>query len=410
MSQSGLFRQQVVEQQNRGLHGDVVLAAPLSIQVLTTLLGLLAIAVVLLLWLGRYAQTERVDGWVIPDKGLLRLTAAKQGTVVTLHRQMGDLVASGDPILTLSHDSGLVDGGEAAVQQLQALEQERSATSQRLQLLEQRYAIQNQALRQSLEQRQQEQRFLEEERRLQQTRIDAADALYQAMRSSSATSAIEIERQREELLVLQQARTRLDKEAAVLVRELSDLRAELAALPGEQKDETAALQAQLAALDQRRIDLQRQGQAVIRAPLAGRIAMLPAQAGQSVAAQDLLATVLPADSQLQAELYVPTRAAGNLVNGQPVRLRYSAFPYQRFGYGRGHVSSISRSVFLPGDVPAGIAGDEPVYRVSVTLDEQSVTLAGQQFPLPVGMLLQADVVQQQRPLWQWLFGSLLARG
>jgi membrane fusion protein len=48
--------------------------------------------------------------------------------------------------------------------------------------------------------------------------------------------------------------------------------------------------------------------------------------------------IVPNDSVLQAELFVPTRAIGLVQPGHEVRILYEAFPYQQFGTYSGKVS------------------------------------------------------------------------
>ena len=46
-------------------------------------------------------------------------------------------------------------------------------------------------------------------------------------------------------------------------------------------------------------------------PIAGRVAALPVQLGESLSAGETVAVIAPADGRLVAELYVPSRAGGH---------------------------------------------------------------------------------------------------
>ena len=76
---------------------------------------------------------------------------------------------------------------------------------------------------------------------------------------------------------------------------------------------------------------------IIRAPIAGRVSSLQASVGQPADPQRLLLQIIPAQSPLQAELFIPARAIGFVEVGQPVRILYDAFPYQHFGTYRGRI-------------------------------------------------------------------------
>jgi membrane fusion protein len=93
--------------------------------------------------------------------------------------------------------------------------------------------------------------------------------------------------------------------------------------------------------------------------------------------------------------------------GQAVRLRYEAFPYQKFGQQIGHVTQVSRAPLTAGELaalalPAVGAGGEPLFRITVALDALP---AGMQ--LAAGMRMQADVLLERRRLVEWLFEPLL---
>lgn len=89
-----------------------------------------------------------------------------------------------------------------------------------------------------------------------------------------------------------------------------------------------------------------------------------------------------------------------------VQLGYQAFPHQKFGHHRGVVARISRSAIgpsLPG--PNGQAG-EPYYRVVVHLAGQTILAYGKPEPLRPGMLLEADILGEERKLYEWVLEPL----
>ena len=97
-------------------------------------------------------------------------------------------------------------------------------------------------------------------------------------------------------------------------------------------------------------------------------------------------------------------------------MRYGAYPYQKFGLAQGQVLSISATPTAPQDLPNGqIAAlqtaaqtQEPLYRIQVQLQDQSITAYGDKLPLKAGMTLEADVVQEKRAVWEWIFEPVLA--
>ena len=64
-------------------------------------------------------------------------------------------------------------------------------------------------------------------------------------------------------------------------------------------------------------------------------------------------------------------------------------------------------MLLPSEV-AEVALQQPSYRLKVRLSGQSIQAYQRELPLKAGMTLQADLITEQRNLWQWLFDPILA--
>jgi membrane fusion protein len=166
--------------------------------------------------------------------------------------------------------------------------------------------------------------------------------------------------------------------------------------------EIVAIENQLTELSRQRTQLEGQRQMVITAPVAGRITAITVNVGQRIDPSSPLFSILPYGSDLQANLYLPTRSIGFLEVGQSVNIRYEAFPYQRFGTYPGIISQIANGVIMPGEPTSGLTFQEPVYQVIATLESQYVQAFGNEVPLRPGMILSADVVLDRRSLFQWL--------
>jgi len=116
----------------------------------------------------------------------------------------------------------------------------------------------------------------------------------------------------------------------------------------------------------------------------------------------VLASLLPAQARLQAQLLAPSSAIGFVREQQPVLLRYAAFPYQKFGHQRGEVVQVSRA-----PLPSATPGAAPMYRITVALERQSIAAYGLEQPLVPGMQIEADVLLERRRLIEWIFETVL---
>jgi len=51
---------------------------------------------------------------------------------------------------------------------------------------------------------------------------------------------------------------------------------------------------------------------------------------------------------------------------------------------------------------------EPVYRIDVKLQRQTVSAGNREFPLRPGMLASADILLEKRTVFEWVFEPVLA--
>jgi membrane fusion protein len=57
---------------------------------------------------------------------------------------------------------------------------------------------------------------------------------------------------------------------------------------------------------------------------------------------------------------------------------------------------------MPSDLDVPLALPGPVFEIRASLERQSITAGGRQWPLPAGAAVRADLVQQRYRLYQWL--------
>ncbi|MEM8825815.1 MAG: HlyD family efflux transporter periplasmic adaptor subunit [Pseudomonadota bacterium] len=146
----------------------------------------------------------------------------------------------------------------------------------------------------------------------------------------------------------------------------------------------------------------------LRSPRDGTVTALQATPGTSAAPQLPLVSLRAANDPLVAELLIPTRAAGFIEAGQTVKVLYDAFPYQRFGIHSGTIERVSRSVYSPGQIIGPVQLEEPAYRAIVHIDEQGIDAFGERLPLQAGMILEADVVLNERRFIDVMLEPLLS--
>jgi membrane fusion protein len=71
---------------------------------------------------------------------------------------------------------------------------------------------------------------------------------------------------------------------------------------------------------------------------------------------------------------------------------------------------VSRIVLDPRDASIPVKLEEPVYKITVALDHQSIDAFGQRLPLQPGMALRANIVLERQSFLDWFLTPLRAVG
>lgn len=409
---NGLFREEVMQAHRSQSLGTIRLATPVSQQVWGICAAICTIAIVLWLYLGHYTRREHVTGTLVPQAGLLNVTARSTGTITRLDVDAGTSVREGAPLLTISGDrSSAVMGDTDAVVDAQLRTQE-TQTSSTLQDLPTQAASQAKDLRTRIAMLREQVNQTDGQLVLQREEAASAEQLFEKagpVHAKGDISTIEYDQLRDTALNDQAGIKQLQGQRLSTEQQLSSLKAQLTQLPLVTAASAHQLRSQLAQLDTQLAQNEVDRGSVLRATRAGVVSSLLVKAGQTVSAGQTLLTILPQGSSLQAQLLVPSSAIGFVHKGTPVVLHYQAFPYQKFGAQHGTVVEVSRSALSPLDVTTLLgqqAPPEPLYRVLVKLRNQDIQAYGKQQALLPGMSVDADLLLDYRRMIQWIFEPL----
>ena len=137
----------------------------------------------------------------------------------------------------------------------------------------------------------------------------------------------------------------------------------------------------------------------LNAPCAGTILRMNIKNGGAVLHEgEVVAELVCTGETLQAELKIPESGLGKLSVGQGVKLKYDAFPYQRYGVRYGRVSWLSPS--------RSETTDGSTFRAQVELSERELNAHGQSHQLIAGMSGTAEIVVGNRSLIEYVFEPL----
>ncbi|HBO5136907.1 HlyD family efflux transporter periplasmic adaptor subunit [Pseudomonas aeruginosa] len=411
-----MFRQEALDAQHAGGLGEIVLIRPISFTFLTLLAAAMALLVVGFFLFGSYTKRSTVSGQLVPASGQVKVHAPQAGIVLRKFVQEGQAVRRGERLMVLSSERYGSDAGPVQAGISRRLEQRRDSLRDELEKLRRLQDDERDSLTSKVASLQRELTTLaaqtDSQQRLLALASDAA-ARYQGLMDKGYISMDQLQQRQAELLGQRQTLQGLERERTSLRQQLTERRNELAGLSARQANQLAETRRQLSAVEQDLAESEAKRTLLVTAPESGIATAVLAEAGQTVDSSRPLLSIVPADTPLQAELYAPSKSIGFIRPGDAVLIRYQAYPYQKFGQYHGKVQSISRASIsyaelssMVGGVPGLGQDGEQLYRLRVTLDDQAVTAYGQPRPLQSGMLLEADILQDTRRLYEWVLEPL----
>lgn len=408
-----MFRAEVRAHAESSWLGRIVLIRPVSFTFLCVVAAAFTAALLAYGVLGEYTRKARVTGVLEPEQGVVKILAQQSGLVESVLVREGERVAADAPLMALGDgraDRAREDVGSAVVSRLaqrgSALLRQREYTAEAMRAEQAGLEGRRAGLERELDQINAEIDAQEQRAALARRAVDRARSLEGIGFLSDA--ALDRERDAEldqvsRLEALRRSRTDLRRELDAIVFNMESASSRAGA-------QLAAIDMQRATLDQERLERGLQYHASIVAPGAGTVATVLVERGQMVMPGTPLATIIPSDATLEAQLFAPSRSIGFVRPGQEVLLRYLAYPHQKFGSHRAKVLAVSRNPMLPGELgftpPDG--SREPLYRIKVALASQSISAYGRPEPLQPGMQVEADILLDRRRLIEWIFEPLLS--
>lgn len=404
-----LYRKEAIAHQRERAWGELVVTTPRAARWFAWIGVLLAVAFVVFLANAQYTRKARASAVLAYANDPVLVAATEAGMLISVDVKAGDTVKAGQRLATISTER--TAGGEAVFaagardadarraavtgerKQAQAL-----LNAQQVQLTARIKAHEAEAAQLDREISAQNDRVtqlkLQVERFRQLARDKFAPELQvQQKQDDLAEQAVKLES-------LKRTRAGIDRDLAIARTELPALRATLEGkLATLSRDEATFVQSSRESLARRAYE--------VTAANDGTIERVMALTGQSVIIGAPLMQLQTGSRVLMADIYVPTRSAGFLRDGQMVRLAIDAFPMERFGHVAATVTEVGRSVIAPGDAALPAFVKEASFRVRARLAAPEVVAYGEKYPLKTGLSAQADIALDERPLYRWVIEPVL---
>jgi membrane fusion protein len=345
----------------------------------------------------------------VPTGGIVNAVATGSGRITRRFINEGDKVNAGQPLYELSAERSSNTGEvDARIEEALSARRDERRRTLHVQVEELRHSAQTLEKRQVLldreiNTRQQEMALQDAQVRNAQNRTER----YKRLATQGFVSHAQVDDVVSELAAQQGRYKSLEATMLTAQREIVDLQSEARAIASKIDVAESQAKQELAAIEQESAEHDGRSRFRVVAPVAGTVAAPGPQLGQFVVAGTVLAAILPAGSQLEARLLVPSRSIAFIELGQQVRMKLDAFPYQKFGHLRGTVTRVEQAPLSEPRAGAE-AGGTPLYRVVVRLERQSIYAYGQERTFKAGMVVEADILQDRRRLIEWLLEPLFS--
>ncbi len=404
-----LFRKQAVDHQREKLYGDIILTQPISYYVLATFLVGITIIVIFFLVTHSYARKEKVAGIIVPQQGMVSVFPPQAGILSELKVTEGMFVKQNDELFSVMIDQRANGGEYTGVKIIDELKIQEANLKKRLRFENERVVTEIQAQEAEARRLKTEIGRLKELIDIQSETLRMEKRNYEkakTMLSEEFISSMDVETFYRKYLEQKQQYQSLSMRLEEAASSLENIPLHIKALKINSEREIVSIESQVSEITKQRAQVEGQREIIFTAPVSGRITSVVANVGQRMNPSAPMFSIIPEGSQLQANLYLPTRSIGFMDMGQEVNISYEAFPYQKFGTYTGKIHQIAKSVIMPGEPTSGLSFQEPVYKVVAELEKQNILAYGKELPLKPGMMLSADVVLDKRTLFEWLLEPL----
>lgn len=364
---------------------------------------------ILVAWLvlGHYTRRQHVSGTLVPQTGVINITARAAG-VVTYVATEGKYVNAGEEMVSVSgeHSSSLNRSTFEQIS-LQLGEEEQNIKRQMEMIGELTKAQENGYHNQQIYLKKQLIELIESEDVVTKQERSFRNMLTREspLIKKGYISQLQAQQQQAHLADLDIQKKNLRRQKYDLSQQIEGLRSQIEQLPMSARQHTAELRRQLTQLEESRVQNESTRTALTLAPVDGTAAAPLVKLGQTVAPGQPVISLIPQGAPLDAEFFVPSTAIGFIKPGTSVSLHLLTFPYQKFGAIPGIVQSISRSALSPTEVASALGGPSPnisQYRLVISLSRQNIIVYGKIAPLKPGMECEGDILLDRRSFLGWL--------
>jgi membrane fusion protein len=410
---NNLYRTEYFEAQKNTNNGRILIQSSFNQNLYLSFSILVFIAIIAFVIFAEYTRRETLVGVVSPIGGMVKVKSNDSGYIDSLFVKEGDTVDNLTPLYEIKTER--FDGSGIGVKKriLTSIEKQHQLLIERKLQESKKATFERDALTQDIHRLETEVGILSNVLKLSHQELKLAKNLINQQKTlldKNFLSELDYQKQQLDLLSKQSNVENRNLNLQRLLREKQNLITNRQSLDINLAITLKDLDSRIESMRQNKVEFLSQSDSQVRSPIKGIVTSILAEEGHSVSNGQALLIIAPESNNTFVELYASSRNIGFLKVGQKVRLRFDAFPYEKFGSQSGVINSISKSAVAPEmiDNQRLIKKDviEGLYQIRVKLSKPTITVYGKEEPLISGMTVIADVELESRKIYEWILEPL----
>ncbi|KFI13881.1 HlyD family efflux transporter periplasmic adaptor subunit [Vibrio coralliilyticus] len=414
-----LYRPEYFEAQRSDNQGSILIDASVSQNLFVGASVFVLLTIIFFVVFAEYTRRDTLNGVVSPTGGIVKIQSNDEGYAENVFVTEGQKVLAGEALYEIKTERYDEFGQGVKKRIVTTIENQITLLNERRNKEVEKSQHQREVIEDDLARLSEEASILKVVVDLSEQELSLAQSLVdkqQVLANKQFISSIELQKQRLELITLEAKVQTQRLSLQRLVREKAKLEESKDTLQLELDIALQEIDRQLQQVTQNKIEYFYQTDTQVVSPIDGVVASIFVKEGHSVnKGQPLLVVIPEGEDPVVVELYAPSRSIGFIQEGQDVRLRFDAFPYEKFGVQQGVIASISKSAVSAEMLPnspliqsqlSRTLGGVGLYQVRVKLDKPTITVYGEEQVFVPGMTLTADIELDTRKVYEWLLEPL----
>ncbi|PFG56468.1 membrane fusion protein [Vibrio sp. ES.051] len=408
-----IYRPEYFEAQKTTNEGRILLKTSLNQNVYLFCSMLVLFAVVTFLTFGEYTRRETLVGLVSPLGGMIKVQANDSGYIHKLFVKEGQVVESLTPLYEIQTERFDESGIGVKSRLLDSIDNQYQLITERRKQEKEKVNFERQVISEEIKRLEAELTILHNVLNLSKNELSLTQSILDKQRillKNNFLSDLDYQKQKLDLMAKQSQVEGHNLNLQRLKREKESLIATSKNLSISLNITLKDIDRQLEEITQSKVEFLHNSDSQVLSPIGGIVASILAEEGHSVTNGQPLLIIVPEGKKVFVELYAPSRSVGFLKVGQNVRLRFDAFPYEKFGVQTGTIANISKSSIAPEMIEnrrlLKNTEVEGLYRVKVELSKSTITVYGKEETLISGMTVTGDIELDTRKVYEWILEPL----